>query len=569
MLSTTPLNSKTLGLIAVTILNLLVAGFIVRQIVTYRDYPFDTDEAVHAMRGLRLAFDLRRGDLGAFLEHSYQQSIYPPGAAWLEAFVFLLFGASTITARLCSLACLVGATFVMYAIGLELDRESGWLIGLIAVGLTLTAQPVLVQAALVMLEMPGLLVSLATLLAYLRATKRPTVWGFATTSLLLVLTLLIKYPYGIVVLSTIGLTELLAVLSSPSRHQFSEVAKRWLWLLVPFILLVGGWFAGEGKVDDFIYYATAQPKQGDWYSLENLVFYPRSLALHYTPSPFFVPVALAGVIWAVVHWRQRELHLILLYCFVGLLMMTLKESNNPRFIATVAPTIYLLTGAMLARLVAIWARNRPQIQRTVVLSTVAFALSILATLPMLVERFAVLPALLEVEYETDPRAHELAAWIADQTHGQRLYFINSWDQFSTAAMSWYLATHSTQHNFCLDDSFVGGTRLQDFTPDRADELEFQIRHYSTRYVVALEGGPVPDDQQIWPEYEQVFADILEPVASEEFPLEFCSLGRWSKTALITRESLAQAKAENCLTLNVQATVYRLLERTSLDETRNY
>ncbi len=565
--STKEYDPRILGLIAVILLDLLVASFIAWQIVTYRHYPFDSDEALHATRGLELAFDLRRGDLGTFLRHSYQQSVYPPGFAWFEALTFLLFGTSTITARLCSLTCLLGTTLVMYAIGLELDGDWGWLIGLIAVGLTLTAQTVLVHAALVMLGMPGLLVSLATLLAYLRATKRPTVWGFVTTSLLLALTLLTKYPYGIVVSSTIGLAELLAVLSSPSHHQLRAMARRWLWLFIPFALVMGGWFAGEKKIDDFIYYATLQPKHADWYSLENLIFYPRSIALHYTPSPFFVPVTLAGVVWAAAHWRHRNLRLILIYCFIGLLVMTLKESNNPRFIATVAPAIHLLTGAMLAQLAAAWTRNRTQVQRRVVLYTVALFLSLLASLPMLVERFAVLPSLLEVEYETDPRAHELAAWITDQAHGQRLYFINTWDQFSTFAMEWHLATHSNQHDFRFGDLFVPDKRLRTFTPEQAEELESQIRFYSTRYVVVLESGLT--DPQVWPEYEHAFADFLVPVAVSDFPLEFYNLGGWLQTALATRESLARAKADNRITLNVRATVYRLLEQTSPGETEDY
>ena len=162
---------RLLGLIAVVVLDLLVVAFLSRQIVNLSNYPFDSDEALHASRGLELTFDLRRGDIGAFLRHSNQQSVYPPGSSWFEALTFLLFGASTTIARLYSLASLFGATIVMYAIGLELDRRNGWLVGLIAVILTLTGQAVLVGSALAMLELPGLLISLAALLAYLESDK--------------------------------------------------------------------------------------------------------------------------------------------------------------------------------------------------------------------------------------------------------------------------------------------------------------------------------------------------------------------------------------------------------------
>jgi hypothetical protein len=553
---------RLLGLIAVIVLDLLVVAILSKQIVNLSNYPFDSDEALHASRGLELTFDLQRGDIGAFLRHSNQQSVYPPGSSWFEALTFLLFGASTTTARLYSLASLFGATIVMYAIGLELDRRNGWLAGLIAVILTLTGQAVLIGSALAMLELPGLLVSFAAFLAYLKATRHSSSWLFVVTSLLLILAVLIKYPYGIVVIGSIGLAELINLAIERPVESPRSISLRWLLLFGPLVLGLVLWFMGDQKFDDFLYYATLQPKQTEWNSLDNLVFYPRSFALHYAPAAPFALLSLASMAWATIQWRRSNLRLILLYSLLGLLLMTFKESNNPRFILTVAPAVHLLTGAMLADLAAKLVRSWPRIRPGLAIATIVVGLIVLASLPTLVERYCVLPSLLKVEYETDPRAGELAAWIADQTNGQRLYFINPWDQFSTYAMEWYQATQGTAQYARFGDLYVPGMRLQSLTPERLEELEFQIRFYSTDFVVAFEGGL--EGQQIWPEYEQGFADILLPVASREINLDYYPVGDRFKSTAATRASLEQAMSESYLPLHIKVSIYKLIDEDSIE-----
>ena len=111
---------------------------------------------------------------------------------------------------------------VINAIGLELDERFGWLIGLVAAMLTLAAQTILAYSAMVMLEVPGLLVSLATLWAFLRETKQPTAWRLAFVSLLRALTVLAKYPYGTIVVPTILAMEISRVLNGIHNPQLSN-----------------------------------------------------------------------------------------------------------------------------------------------------------------------------------------------------------------------------------------------------------------------------------------------------------------------------------------------------------
>lgn len=558
------LDAQRAALLVVILLDALVAVLVGRQIVAYRDYPFDTDEAFHANGGLMLAMDLRAGDLGAFVVDSYRQSAYPPAFSWLEAPVFLIAGASPLAARMCSLACLLAAALVMYAIGLELDERFGWLVGLVAAALTLSAQTILAYAAMAMLEVPGLLVSLAALWAYLRATKRPTSWRLVLVSLLMALTVLTKYPYGTVVVPTILVMEVVrAALVAASQRATTRVAstisyKRWLWLFGPLILVMLAWFARPYKIAAFFEYATSQPQQVALFSVENLVYYPRSIALHYAPSPVWALLTLAGALWAIARWRDERLRLFLIYLAIGLLVMTVKLQKHPRFIATIAPAAHVLTGATLAWLIAKWREGRARAPRAMIVAAVALALCIVASVPVLVERFTAFPSLMQIQYQTDPHSSDLADWIAAQVDGQRFYLVNPWDQFSAAAIEWRRAARDTRPGARFADVFVPSVFLKKAEPENIEELRRAIRSSGARYVVALEGGP--EGEQVWPDYIGAMGDMLEPVAHQEFTVEQWQrdIVQWLKRSLLTRQEL-ERKSASRYTMHIQATVYRVAE----------
>ncbi len=547
-------DAKRAAPLAVILVDVLVAVFVAQQIVAYRVHPFDTDEAFHANGGLALTLDLRAGNWGAFIVDSYRQSAYPPAFSWLEAPAFLIFGASPLVARMCSLACLLAAALVIYAIGLELDERFGWLIGLVAAALTLTAQTILAYSAMAMLEVAGLLVSFATLWAYLRVIKRPTAWRLSFASLLMALTFITKYPYGIVIVATIMTMQMLAAFFS-SGQRVGDVARRWLWLFGPFALVMIAWFAKPYKIASFFQYATSQPQQLSMFSLENLIYYPRSIALHFAPSPLFALLTLAGVIWAIARWRDERVRLFLIYFVMGMLVMTVKLQKHPRFIATIAPAAHILTGAMLAWLAARWQAGWSRAKGVMMAASIVLAICAASTVPALAERLAAFPSLMQAQYQTDPRSSGLADWIAGQVDGQRFYLVNPWDQFSAPAMEWRLATHNVRPGARFADVFVPSVFLQKAKPENIEELRRAIRASGARYVVALEGGP--EGEQVWPDYIDAMRDMLVPTAQREFAVEQWrrDVAQWIKRSLLTRDELEQVKSAGRYTMRIQATLY--------------
>ncbi len=553
------LNTNGIALIAVVLLDVLMAAFVAQQIVAYRDYPFDWDEAFHANNGLALALDLRAGNLGALISEAYQQGYYPPAFSWLRALAFAIFGASPLVGRMFSLACLCAAAPVIYAVGLELDKRFGWLIGLSAVGLTLTSQAILVESALVMMEAPGLLISFATLWSYLRALNRPSTRWLMSVSLLMTLTFLTKYSYGLAVMATIGVMEATRVFvrDRPIRP-WRALAGRWLKLFGPFALALFAWFAKPYKIEAFVAYLMSQPPTVARFSVENLIFYPRSIVLHYAPSPLFALLMLAAVAGAAARWRDERLRLLLFYVAIGILEMTINSQKNPRFIATFVPAAYVLTGALLARLASVGREGSLRVRVTRVTIAAVLTVAVISSVPILTERFAALPSLMEVAYETDPRANDLAAWIVAQVPtGQRLYLINPWDQFSGPALAWNIAASRPQPNVRLADAPVLWAQLQRTAPNGIENLRQVVRAADVRYVVVLEGGPEGDP--IWSEYARALGNTLALIAQQDIVLEQYDLGAWLKNSPLTREELEQVKSARRYTLHIRATVYQVMQ----------
>ncbi|HLF27971.1 MAG TPA: glycosyltransferase family 39 protein [Anaerolineae bacterium] len=551
------LSPARAAFVGVLILDLLVTAFVAQQIVRLRDYPFDADEAIHANSGLSLALDLQAGDFGAFFSDFYRQGFYPPAFAPLKALAFLIFGASPLVARLFSLACLFAAALVIYAAGLKLDRERGWLIGLGAVGLTLTGQFTLVTSALVLMEAPGLLISFSLLWAYLHALEQPRAARLALVSLLLLGTFLTKYTYGLVAVATIVAMEVFSIRrlwQAETRRPARRIARRWLGLFGPFVLALIIWFAGPNKITDFINYATAQPQQA-WLTLENLIFYPRSIAFHYAPSSLFALVTLAGVVWAATRWRDERLRLLLVYFAIGMLEMAINLPKNPRFIATFVPAAHVLTGALLAWLAAHWRTGWARARTGVIAIGVALAVCLASAAPALAERFAALPALMQASVETEPRVNELAGWIAAQVPAtERFFLINPWDQFSEPALVWYLAT---QRPLRFTLPFLPWVHLEPITAESVEALKNNMRANGATYVVALEGGPY--GAPIWWEYANALGAELIPIAQQDFIFEQYDVAGWVKQALLTVDGLERAMADGRYTLHIRALVYRLAQ----------
>lgn len=524
-----------LGLLLVLVLDTAVLLFLIRHILAFQQYPFDADEANHALAAQQMALALRAGNLGDFTHILAAQNFYPPGVTWLKALVFWLFGGTAVTARLFSATSLFLAVPVLYAICLEIDDKYGWLSGLIAASLTLTMTSLLVNGALVMLETPGLFISMLALWAYLRVLKRPSPARLLLTSLLLTLTILTKYTYGAVTLTAVALTELTLAAStfphaSRITHHELRTWQRWAWLFGPLALALLLWLGRPGNLSGAVDYA--QPLAGDaaWLSWRGLVYYPLSLARHETPAPLFALVNLAGLLWAFANWRTPGIRLLLLYFLAGMgLIMLINHPFNPRFIATFVPALHLLTAVMLTHALHITRHQWPQTpiwqRAAIILVAGLLLLAGWQSIRVLSDRFRQFGVTMEVEYETHPALNDLADWLqAEIPPDARFFLVNPWDQFSGEAISWRLAT-SNQTTWAVPYAILPAA-----TPDSLAQFQQTLTASQVEYVVVLEGGPW--GMPAWPEYTAVIENGFNEMRRRQFTIPLHGQSPWQIQAII-------------------------------------
>ena len=558
---------KIIAFLIVLVMTTIAALYIANQVFYFQNYPFDFDEANHANGALALYLEMRALDPGSFLSEFFSQGFYPPGFSWLKALAFSLFGNTPLTARLFSVGALFLAMFPLFAVPLEIDDQYGWLAGLTAVALTLTIQPLLVTSAMVMMEIPGLLVTFTLSWLYIRALKKPTNGRLLGVSLLLTMTFLTKYTYGVIVVCAMAIMELSLLFQNDSksnvkngrlRDNFVASLRRWLWLFGPFLVALIIWFIPAGNLPSFYAYATAQPPGQPWITRENLFFYPLTFTNQFLPSPFLVFFSLASLVWGFWKWRDPGVRFLLIYFLVGSLIMTINLPKNPRFIVTIAPALHILTGLLIANAAANLHSETRRDRLGSILFVILLVIGFLSSLPALYERYTTYPSLLEVEYETSPLSREIFDWLKENIPpGQRFFVLNYWDQLSPQRIAWNLAQGQSDglQNPSFDDFLPPADLVEEPSPNNINDLRNEILNSGVNYLVLFEGGAwgLP----FWPEYNQATSDILEPIARQSFRVSYYDTKGWQDTNLLILEEWERIKDDSRYTLDIDVIIYRV------------
>lgn len=548
--TTTHPRAPLIAFLLLLLISVAATAYLALGVWGLRAYPFDTDEANHTLPALRMAHELAGGDGRGFVAEVLGQNFYPPAGSALLAPLFLVNGASVTAARLASTASLLAAVLVLFALAVEIDPQTGWLAGLIAGLLTLTVRPLLTYAGLSMLETPGLLVCLLFLWAYVRAGHRPTRGRFLLTSLLLAAVFLTKYSYGVVALGTVVVAELPELLRAARAGQLArDLRGRWLPLFGPFALILLGWFLRPGQAATFLSYTRPLSTAEPWLSLRNIIYYPRSLALHGLPSLWFAPVTVVGLLWAVRHWRDSGVRAVLLFFVLGMAsVMLLNHPPNPRFIAPFVPSAHLLIGLMVA---AVWRWRQTGSGRSHQLATgllLAVAALTLVGVGDVIPRYRYAHSVLAARLETSPVLAEAAEWVAATTGpGAALYLVNYFDQFSAPVVEWAVAAQSG-----VNPPPVRGTLLDDATPEAIAALRQTILESDVSHLVLIEGGPW--GTPFWPDYTAAFSDILREVDRRSFTLINYRVADWLDDNQLGA-AWEQAKADSRQTLELGVIVY--------------
>lgn len=215
------------------------------------------DRNSHYLYSLRLATDLRQGDVPRFVYHLDQARVWPPLHGVVGAAVLLVGGLDYRLAVLPNVAGWVGTVFFGFLVARRMLPRGGTLAGLVA-ALFIAASPAhRAFATDIMLESLGAFLSLVVLYCYLRAVQGPGDSRAAGRWLGLALTALFlhKYNYWALLVLTLGVTEAAArprLLGQGLRRAWQRWDTRsWLssqarhpltWVLALFLLPIAAVF---------------------------------------------------------------------------------------------------------------------------------------------------------------------------------------------------------------------------------------------------------------------------------------------------------------------------------------
>jgi len=406
-----------------------VYALLAPALFAHHTWPFDSDEATHAVEGLEIAADLRHGRLGEMVSHLYFRPWYPPGfSLYLVPFLAVLGPAYWAARYPVLLLSLVNLT-LLYQVGRLIGRR--WQAGVGTALLGATSPVLWVHASLCMedaLAVTGLLLVAAA--AVLAARER---LRWLWPGVLAAITFLFRISTGVF------LEGALLISCCLQRGGIREKINRAMQVLVPMVVTALLWWGHPYKMRGAVGYFLASSPQAPALTIEVLTHYWGLLGSSYAAGWGIGGLLLASVLLSLPRWRQPEVQFPLALLLVTWTTLALKRQVAIRLFIPGAIAAFTLCGPLIPSLIERGRRTgRSRPHRA--LLRAALGLTILYLLVATAVRVVTFPFLLEVAYETTPSSGEAWTWTAQHVGPGRIFLINGWDQFSAPTLEWHLAS---------------------------------------------------------------------------------------------------------------------------------
>lgn len=391
--------------------------------------PFDSDEAVHAVDGLRFAARLANGRFWEAVSGLYLQRWYPPFLTMVLAPFLLVCGPQLWAVRYPSLLAFLLGIALLYrsAKGLWLNKAAA----LGAVLLAATSPFWWVHAVLCMEEVFALVGFLVVLLVYARVVRRGRGWlwvGIAAAAYFLVRTTSGLFMLG--ALTVVGLTH---------RHCWRERFAL-LKCVGPGILTVLLWWGPPAKLTGLVDYFAASAPQFSEYTAATVLNYPRQLLTMSTVGVGVGAVTIAGLLLSLRQWQEPRIALLLTIVFAVWTALLAKRQVASRFFSAALAPAYLLGVSQIVQIWRstwvrwAWASWRCWLRRGMLIAAWGYVVA------ALVVRILAWPLTAAVALETSEGSAQAFEWAAQQVGPwvEQVLLVNGWDNLSAPALEWTL-----------------------------------------------------------------------------------------------------------------------------------
>ena len=322
----------------------LIVGWSIYHFVIRPSGAFGWDEAVHSLKGLLIAHDLKSGDWLGFLYDTYHQVYWPPLHSWLTGIAFLFWAPSPICARTVSLILFLLTALVIYVAALQLRQPHKEVAATVATLLFLTSPLMILFSAQVMLEIPGVFFLSLSLLIYIWLNAIPrSPSAHMWLGLAIALTYFTRTNYGVLLIVVVAAT---ALLSAGVRGLFSRPA---FYTVLPLAIAFAVWFAYPPKIRSTLVALVNQPAYGmeHPYSLEGFLFYPK-VVLHLSGSVWLSAILVIALAAAFNYWRKPGIRFLIVLAVVQFGIGLVHQAREDRYMLPMVPALVLITGFVLA-----------------------------------------------------------------------------------------------------------------------------------------------------------------------------------------------------------------------------
>lgn len=337
-------------LTVVVLISIMVAFFVAKTYIPKANVGWDEASQIHV--AYRIYDSARAKSVLTFLKVTASQVYYPPLQSLFYGISSLPFGFSIEKARAVGLFWFILGGFLMFLLGKELTDKRKTLMGILGLFFFLSSPMMLLFSSLVLKEIMGVALSLLVVLLYLRARKGETLFPYILVSLLLFTLSMTKYNYSFLIAMVVFLEAGVSFLFSKSRR---KIILSHLVIFAPFLLLLGFWlFFPYNKLSSYISIVTSpvgfQTKgMTDFWGI--LLFYPRAIALMYSPSVILGFFLLLSLVISLRYFNDFRIRVLWLLLAINFTLVIIYNGNmQERYIFTSMPFLFLIGAFILTKL---------------------------------------------------------------------------------------------------------------------------------------------------------------------------------------------------------------------------
>jgi hypothetical protein len=451
-----------------------------------KDIPFDSDEATHALEGMRIATAIYHIDIASFLNHFYFTQWYPPLLPTYLGVFFVLLKPSYWSARYAILLLSLIFIALMHRVSSKLSNNEKS--GLITTLLVTTSSIVWIQSVLCMEEILAMIGMLATMVVYSKVEREKS--NPAWVGLCMAGTMLIRLSTGIYVAGAVFVLLMMNWLKNGKLQK-----KYIIRMITPFILFCIVWWGHPLKIKNLINYIQASPPAYESLGWHPIIYYWQSIVTAGAVSPWIGIVILMSLVNAIRHWRDNSWSIPLVFILATWIVLLIKQQLNFRFFIGALSCSFITTGQSLVELFDLLSASR---LRRLKISIYALTFVIIAvSISFIYRRIASFPLLIEVVYETDIDSMPIYTWISKNVNKDGdIFMVNGWDQFSSAGLNFYLGmeTWPQQQLPRVYDVFLVDPAEK---PELVNAFHTALDSTVRSYVVHIENSPVPNSGAWW------------------------------------------------------------------------